>query len=60
MRKIICTACGRRAVEIPPGARADSRIICSACGTVHTLSALLKELDDRRAGEGRASESAQE
>ena len=34
--------------------------ICSTCGTAHTLSALVKELDDRRAGEGRASESAQE
>ncbi len=46
MRRITCTTCGKRAVEIPQRAQANSRVICRDCGAIHTLSTLLKALDE--------------
>ncbi len=47
MKLITCTACDERAIEIPQRALADSRVACRDCGAVHTLSTLLKALDER-------------
>ncbi len=47
MKRIICTTCDKRAVEIPQRAQANSRVICRDCGAVHTLSTLLRALDER-------------
>ena len=47
MKRIICTTCDKRAVEIPQRAQANSRVICRDCGGVHTLSTLLRALDER-------------
>ncbi len=46
MKWIICTTCNERAVEIPQRAQANSRVICRHCGAVHTLSTLVKALDE--------------
>ncbi len=47
MKMFTCTACDKRAIEIPQRALADGRVACRDCGTVHTLSTLLKALDER-------------
>ncbi len=47
MKKIVCTTCDKRAVEIPLRAQANSRVICRYCGAVHALSTLLRTLDER-------------
>ena len=47
MKRITCTTCDKRAIEIPRGVRANSRVICRDCGAVHKLSTLLKALDER-------------
>ncbi len=47
MKRIICTTCDKRAIEIPQRAQANSRVICRDCGAVHTLSTLLRNLDER-------------
>ncbi len=47
MKRIVCTACDKREVEIPQRAQANSRVICRDCGAIHTLSTLLKALDER-------------
>lgn len=46
MKKIVCTTCDKRAVEIPQRAQANSRVVCRDCGTFHTLSTLVKALDE--------------
>ncbi len=35
MKRITCTTCDKRAIEIPRGVRANSRVICRDCGAVH-------------------------
>ncbi len=47
MKMITCTACDKRGIEIPQRALADSRVACRDCGAVHTLSTLLRALDER-------------